>query len=139
MLPMCHSLEGNNGNPADSSRNQIKFDSSNPADSCSVHVKFDSANFTTRKGGGCRALGLPNVLGARIRVPTNLNLKAWDPLAITPQQCQVVEFLTFGFPARFERPVPTPSVANYTSARAHPQDISHYSITDIGHGAMGSE
>ena len=70
-------------NPADSGRNQVKFDSSNPADSSSPQLQFDRGTFTARqKDGGALfarymfALGLPNFLGARIPVPTNLNLKA---------------------------------------------------------------
>ena len=69
-------------------------------------------------------------------MPTNLNLKAWAQLVVTPQQCQVVEFLTSGFLAGFEGRVPTPSMANHASTRPHQQDISHYIITEIGHGAM---
>ena len=78
-------------------------------------------------------LGLPNFIGVRIPVPSNLNLKAWSQLAVIQQQCQVMEFLTFGFPAGFEGPLPTPSTVNHASARAHPQDITQFTITEIGH------
>ena len=62
-------------------------------------LEFDSCNFPVRpKDGGLQfanymfaiysriaALGLPNLIGARIPVPTNLNIKAWAELALTPQ------------------------------------------------------
>ena len=145
-LKFCNQVTFDSGNPADSGKNHVKFDSYNLADSNSPPVQFDSSTFTaTPKDGGypvykvhvhnlqwVAALGLPHFLGAWIPVPTNLKLKAWAQLAVTPQQCQVVEFLTLGFLAWFEGPVPDPSTANHTSARAHLADI----ITEIGHRAM---
>ena len=82
------------------------------------------------------ACGLPNFMGAKIPVPSNLNSKAWAQLAVTPHQCQVVEILTYGFPAGFDGPVPDPAMANHASARDHSADIAHYIIAEVWHGAM---
>ena len=56
---------------------------------------------------------------AQVPTPTNLNLKAWAKLAVTLQEHQVVACITFGSPAGFEGPVPTPSTNNDSSARGH--------------------
>ena len=70
--------------------NHVKFDGGNPADSSTLKFKLDSRTFTarTQDGGALFAsymfaiysrveeLGLTNVVGARIPVPQNLNLKA---------------------------------------------------------------
>ena len=105
---------------------------------------FDNGNFLARpKDGGLQfasymfdiysrvvELGLPNFIGDRIPVPSNLNIKAWSQLAVTPQQCQVMEFLTFGYPVGFEGPLPTPT-GNHDSARDHTQDIAQFINREI--------
>ena len=113
--------------------------------------QFDSSSFTDRIKGGTleyanfmftlydkvvAAAGLPNFMGAHILFPTNLNFKAWHEIAVTSDELRVVAFLTFGIPAGYEGPIPSPSIDNHASANAHPRDIAHYITTEIGHGAM---
>ena len=98
----------------------------------SVNSQFDSGSFPDRNKGGTleyanlmlasydkvAAAGLPNFLGAQIPVPINLNLKAWCEIAVISDELQVVAFLTFGCPAGYEGPIPSPSTDNHTSAKA---------------------
>ena len=105
-----------------------QFDSSN--------CQFDSGTFPDRRKGGTVefaslvfslydkvvAAGLPNFLGVRIPVPSNLNLKAWKEMALTPEDLQVVAFLTYGFLAGTEGPIHSLSLDNNASAKAHPHN-----------------
>ena len=53
--------------------------------------------------------GAPYYIGARVQVQSNLNLDKWRELAKTPDDQQVVDFLTYGFAAGFKGELPTPS------------------------------
>ena len=131
MTTTCCSLAGNSSNCSDSGKGGIEFDSGNfPAKPKDDGLQL--ANYMFAIYNRVAALGLPNFIGASTPVPSNLKIKAWDQLSVTPQQCQIVEFLTFRFPACFEEPLPTPSTVNHASARAHPQDIAQYIITGMG-------
>ena len=46
--------------------------------------------------------GLPNFIGARVPVPSNLNLAVLRDIATTPEHYRFVDFLIYGFPADFE-------------------------------------
>ena len=102
--------------------------------------EIDTGNFLALLKGGRAAftalmfaiynkvvqVGLPNFMGAHVPVPTNLNLRAWGTLAITPEQHRVIEFLT----------IPSLFIQNHTSVHAHIRDIAVYITTEVEHGAM---
>ena len=73
---------------------------------------------------------------AQVLVPTNLNLRAWHEIVVTPDELQVVAYSTFGFPAVYDGPSPSPFTDNHTSAKAHPHKVAHYITIDIGHRVM---
>ena len=50
-----------------------------------------------------------NFCGARIPIPTNLNLPQWAELCYTDDDFRTFSFLTYGFPAGYTSPIPTPS------------------------------
>ena len=129
MLTMGHGLVGNSGNWSDSGKGSLEFDSGNfPARPKGDRLQFANYMFAIYSRI-IAAQGLPSFIRARKPVTTNPSIKVWTQLAVTPQQCWVMGFLTFGFPARFKGPVPTSSTVNHASARAHPQDIAQYIIT----------
>ena len=80
--------------------------------------------------------GAPNFIEARVLVPSNLILDKWRELAKTSDNHQVVDFLTYGFPAGFEGEVPKPSFYNHPSARDHPRDVAIYITTELGHSTI---
>ena len=96
-VKFCNQVKFDNGIPADSGRNQVMFESFHTTGSSSPQVRFDSGTFLARpKDGGAlsarymleiystvAAQGVTTFLGARIPVPTNLNLTSWAQLAVT--------------------------------------------------------
>ena len=57
-------------------------------------------------------------------------------LALIPEDELVVSFLTYDFPAGYQGPVPSTSLANHTSVDAHPRDIATYIMRELDDGAM---
>ena len=57
-------------------------------------------------------------------------------LAVTPEDERVFSFLTYGFPAEYEGPVPSPSLENHASVKVHPRDKALYIATELDHGTM---
>ena len=49
---------------------------------------------------------------------------------------ELVDFLTYGFAAGYEGPVPSPYTQIIAAAKAHPRDTAVYITTELGHGAM---
>jgi hypothetical protein len=58
----------------------------------------------------------PNFLGARIPLPTNLNLHVWENETRDYFDAEVVQFLRFGWPVSYRGPVPTLNRDNHASA-----------------------
>ena len=105
---MYQGLAANNGINSGSGNECFMFDWGNfPVRPKDVGLQFATLMFDiySRIAAG----SLPNCIGAQIPVPSKHNLNALSQLAVTPLQCQVVKFLTVGFPTGFEKPVPTPS------------------------------
>ena len=72
------------------------------------------------------AFGVPNSKGAITPHPSNLHFEEWQKIAHTREDDITISYLTFGFPARYEGPVPTPSHANHPSANKHCGDVAAY-------------
>ena len=83
------------------------------------------------------AAGVPNYRGARVPVPSALNIGAWRRVEDQLEDVSLVDCLEFGFPVGFEGTQPPDSkFSNHTSARVNPHHVSRYLNTEIGHGAM---
>ena len=77
-----------------------------------------------------------NLLGARIPVPTNLNLQQLEKICVTPEDHLTLQYLQFGFPVGYDGPVPTPTCHNHPSAVHHSTDVAVYIFKVLGEGAM---
>ena len=78
-----------------------------------------------------------NFAGARIQVPSALNIKAWRAGLSGYRDAAIVEYLEFGWPINFDRSAPLRSTLdNHASAVANPGDIEHYIEVELGHGAL---
>ena len=78
----------------------------------------------------------PNFRGPRIPVPTILNLPEWEKICVTPEDHLTFQYLQFGFPTGYERPVSTPTFHNHPSAAHHSTDVEAYILKELGEGAM---
>ena len=81
-------------------------------------------------------LSLPNYIGARIQLRSNLRFPEWEALAHTLENNEVISFLKHGFPRGYEGPVPKPATHNNASAVQHPRDVTAYVLTKMDEGAM---
>ena len=77
-----------------------------------------------------------NFCGARMAVHTNLDLGEWASICHTEEDAVTLSYLTFGFPVGYEGSVPTPSLANHSSARSHSHDFAAYISKELEEGAM---
>ena len=80
--------------------------------------------------------GQPYFLGARVPLPTNLNLQQWDRIAITHGDKQVVQCMRFGFPVGYTSLVPTHTQGNHPLVNNHPKHLEAYIMKEINLGAI---
>ena len=75
-----------------------------------------------------KATGLPNAMGARILVPSKLNIPAWDRyLGQLGGRENVMDFIRFGFPTGYVGPISdTDDVPNHPSASDHPTHVEEF-------------
>ena len=80
--------------------------------------------------------GYPNVCGAKIPIPTHLNLDKSRELIQGYHDQEVVEFLTYGWPTNHCPGVPPPTInaVNHNSAVLHPEFFDNYIETEINLG-----
>ena len=85
-----------------------------------------------------RQTGLPNALGARLPVPTALNLEAWNRnLDQVGGRPQLLDFLRFGFPLGYVGPVTnTHGVQNHPSAVEYPTQVRKFINKELGNGGL---
>ena len=79
---------------------------------------------------------LPNYRGARIPLPTNLNINRWRQATEDHHDKQVADFLAYGWPVSYRGPVPTTQLGNHASAKAYTRDIRKYTDLEVKEGAM---
>ena len=79
---------------------------------------------------------VPNFLGAKVPLPTNLHIKQWEDLVVTPEDQQVVEMLTCGYPTGYTGPIPTPTLGNYLSTNNHASHVEAYISKETAEDAM---
>ena len=78
-----------------------------------------------------------NFCGARIPIPANLHLPQWAELCYNDDDdFRTLSFLTYGFPAGYAGPIPTPSHINHPSAISHSRHVATYVCKELGEGAM---
>ena len=72
--------------------------------------------------------GVPNYKGARIRVPSTLNIKAWRQLVEHYDYKILAEYIEFGFPMNIDYNtfVPNTHIVNHKSAICRPEGVNKY-------------
>ena len=72
--------------------------------------------------------GLPNAMAARVPVPSNLNIGAWEHyLGILGDREQVLDFVKYGFPTGYPGPASNKvDVPNHPSASNFPEHIDQF-------------
>lgn len=84
-----------------------------------------------------RQHNLPNFLGARIPLTTQLNLQAWRTNLVDYHDKNICVFLEFGWPVGYHSTSPPTSCSrNHPSATLHPTHIKKFIDTELSHGAM---
>ena len=80
---------------------------------------------------------LPNYLGARIQIPSQINCDAWDHALEGYDDSQVASFLRYGWLGSYTAPdIPTPSAKNHPSATAFMNDVDLFLEKEVRLGAM---
>ncbi len=81
--------------------------------------------------------GIPNFRGAKIIVPSGLNVTAWEEVEGVLSNPDVVKFVKYGFPIGFENKfIPTQTLKNHSSAVRYPAHVDKYIHKELLHGAM---
>lgn len=82
--------------------------------------------------------GLPNVLGVRKSLPTNLNLNEWRALLSPyPEYQELLDFVEFGFPMGYLGPESDYDMNyNHSSANDFPSDINKFLEKEIALGGI---
>ena len=82
--------------------------------------------------------GLPNCMGARLPLKTNINVPAWRAYVDgSPSEKELVDFIEFGFPLAYNGPtVPTLNPSNHLSATQYPHHVQDFIAQEIEHGAI---
>lgn len=84
-----------------------------------------------------REVGLPNFLGARIPVSSNLVIQKWEDYLKTYHDKELVTFLRFGWPVGFHSKTPPTSVPeNHMSAKAYNSHVQRFVAKELDHHAM---
>ena len=80
---------------------------------------------------------LPNRLGARITIPTALNLANWDKALVGYHDKDLCDYLRFGWPVGYTLPnPPTPVSKNHSSATDHPSALNDYVKKELRLGGL---
>ena len=80
---------------------------------------------------------LPNYMGIRVPVATNLNIANWRHFLVDYWNDQLVDLLEFRFPLDFDRSVKLTSVEdNHKSAKDYEEHVKHYLQEELDHGAI---
>ena len=84
----------------------------------------------------CSKSSYPNAFGARVPVPSKLNIPSWKSALDKYSDSVVALFLAFGWPINYRSSsVPTPSKSNHSSAIRFPDAINSFIAAEISHGA----
>ena len=84
-----------------------------------------------------RSHGCPNCYGASIPLDHQLNIPAWRRYLPIYQDCDLPDFLEFGFRLSYTlRHMPSPADSNHPSALHFPSHVDHYIETELANGAL---
>ena len=84
-----------------------------------------------------KSTGIPNFLGARIPIKSQLNVDEWEKMLSGYWDKQLIHLIRFGFPIDFNRTCTlTHDGKNHSSAVDYPEDIKAYLTEEIQHGAI---
>ena len=84
-----------------------------------------------------KSTGIPNFLGARIPIKSQLHVDEWENMLSGYWDKQLIHLIRFGFPIDFNRSSPlTHEDKNHSSAVDYPDDIRAYLSEEIQHGAI---
>ena len=83
------------------------------------------------------ATGRYNFAGARLRIPSGLDINRWKQALVAYHDRNIVDYLAYGWPINFDRTSPLfPTPKNHPSATQWQEDVDHYVETERGHGAL---
>ena len=85
-----------------------------------------------------RKTGVPNCMGARIPLPSGLNVAAWERyIDYSSDEAELLDMVRYGFPLGYLGPesrcADTP---NHSSATNYPEHINDFIREELGHGAV---
>ena len=84
-----------------------------------------------------RATSVPNYLGAKIKLPFQMNCDLWDAALHDYHNADVATFLRYGWPGSYTaNTTPTPSVSNHPSALAYLPHADTFIEKEVRLGAM---
>lgn len=84
-----------------------------------------------------KAKNLPNALGARVLIPSALNIRAWINNLSEYHDNQICHFLAFGWPiGYYSLNIPTSVQVNHPSATAHPAHVDSFLQAEKQHNAI---
>ena len=94
---------------------------------------------TVRIYEAVKATGMPNALGARIRVPFRLNIEGWERrLSHIGGRGQLMDFINYGFPLGYLGPASdTLGVDNHPSATQYPVQVDDFIRKELQKGGGG--
>lgn len=81
--------------------------------------------------------GVPNYIGARIRIPSGLNIVAWREALVGREDERIVEYLEFGWPINYSATfLPHATSKNHQSALDYPEHVQDFLDKECSLGAM---
>lgn len=84
-----------------------------------------------------KGYNVPNYIGARIRVPSELNIQEWRELMKGYGDEKICEFIEFGWPISYtSKRIPTPTWSNHKSATDYPEHVTQFIEKECQLGAM---
>ncbi|CAH1255121.1 TMEM68 [Branchiostoma lanceolatum] len=106
-------------------------------DNVQVECKCESTSWPYRDWHArVRQSQVPNFRGARIPVPSSLNIAAWRSLLEGYHDADLCDLLEFGFPVNYESSqLPVVPHTNHPSALQYPSHVERYIRTELAHGA----
>lgn len=129
----------NKGVPCDTVCDTKLFFDANHASSCqmcaSTAFKRPFVSETLELGEEVYRSGLPNYLGCKIPVESNLKIEAWKCRLEGFQDVDVIKFIEFGWPIGLEGQVShTQCDTNHKGAREYPLEVVSYLVEEVKAG-----
>ena len=116
----------------------LGFPSSFPVPSCSSSDFVGDSQLFVSLHQRVHAAGLPNFRGARLAVPTSLNIPLWRSLLSEYTDVGVCDFLEFGWPIGYDYrgALPSSVFRNHRGAIDFPSAVDSYLSTELRLGSV---